>query len=74
MTKNEYVNGVNVTRFARILVKRWRRTPQLRAQYLPELNALSGWKEALYPKAQQEVCEAIERLARQKPAPLQKTA
>ena len=60
----EWVNGVNVERFAKILAKRWRRDRSRAACELPELKSLSGYSEALYPHAQREVCRAIERRAR----------
>lgn len=59
------VNSVNVERFAKILAKRWQRDRTRRACDMPELKSLSGYNEALYPAAQREVCQAIERRARE---------
>jgi hypothetical protein len=58
------VNGVNVTRFAKLLAKRWQRDRSYRACDLVELKRLAGYAEGLYAAAQREVCREIERLAR----------
>ena len=60
-----HAHGVNVERFARLLAKRWKRNRSYAARDLSELKSLSGYSEALYPHHQREVCQAIERRARQ---------
>lgn len=59
------VNGVNVERFANVLAKRWRRDRTRAACDMPELKSLARYSDGLYPAMRREVCQAIERRARE---------
>ena len=60
---------INLDRFVPLLVKRWKRNPDYKASDLSELKSLTWYKDALTRPMREEVCQEIERLARQEVTP-----